>query len=91
MDSTVLLPRAATLDGFAAAFEGVEGVSLRDLEPLTTLLVRTRNSLYRLVISRQTAVFVQGGAFFPEMTDARLDGASLGGSFLKMGWIGVGL
>lgn len=89
--SAVLVPRAATLDGFAAACEGAGGVNLRDIEPLTTLLVRTCNSHYRIVVSRNTAVFVQGGRFFPDVTDARLEGASFGGSFLKMGWIAIGL
>ncbi|MSO84014.1 MAG: hypothetical protein EXQ53_12095 [Acidobacteria bacterium] len=89
--SAVLVPRATTMDGFVAASSAADGITLRDLEPLTTLLVRTYNSLYRIVISRNTAVFVQGGQFFPEMTVARLDGSSFGGSFLKMGWIGVGL
>ena len=89
--STVLVPRAATLDGFAAAASAADGITLRDLEPLTELLVRTCNSLYRIVISHNTDVFVQGGQFFPEMTVARLEGATFGGSFLKMGWIGVGL
>jgi len=89
--SAVGAPRARTLDGFVSLVDNGEGVKLHDLEPLTTLLVRTRNSLYRIVTSRQTEVFVQGGLFFPEMTEARLDGASLGGSFLKTGWIGLGL
>jgi len=79
------------MDGFVAASAAADGVSLRDLEPLTTLLVRTCNSHYRIVISQNTAVFVQGGQFFPEVTDARLEGSSFGGSFLKVGWIGVGL
>ena len=63
---TGLVPRVATLDGFAAAFAAADGISLRDLDPLTTLLVRTRNSRYRIVISQNTAVLIQGGAvFFP--------------------------
>ena len=89
--STVLVPRAATIDGFVAVSSAADGIHLRDLEPLTTLLVRTCNSLYRIVISQNTAVFVQGGQFFPDVTAARLDGSSFGGSFLKVGWIGVGL
>ena len=88
---TGLVPRVATLDGFAAAFAAADGISLRDLDPLTTLLVRTRNSRYRIVISQNTAVLIQGGRFFPELTDACLEGSSFGGSFLKIGWIGVGL
>lgn len=91
LTSVVAVPRAATLDGFLSASSAVDGVVLRDLEPLTTLLVRTCHSRYRIVISQNTAVFVQGGRFFPEMTGARLEGSSFGGSFLKMGWIGVGL
>ena len=89
--STVLVPRAATLDGFVALSSAADGISLRDLDPLTTLLVRTCNSHYRIVISQNTEVFVQGGQFFPDVTAARLEGSSFGGSFLKVGWIGVGL
>ena len=68
-----------------------EGVELRDLPPLTTVLVRTTKSVYRLVTARWPEVYVHGGAFFPDPTRARLDGASLGGSWLKVGWIVVGL
>jgi hypothetical protein len=89
--SAVALPRAVTLDGFVSAISAAGGVSLRDLEPLTTLFVRTCNSQYRIVVSQNTAVFVQGGQFFPEMTGARLEGSSFGGSCLKVGWISIGL
>jgi len=79
------------MDGFVAVSSATEGISVRDLEPLTTLHVRTCNSHYRIVIARETSVYVEGGRFFPEATDARLEGSSFGGSLLKMGWIGVGL
>lgn len=79
------------MDGFLAASAASDGLSVRDLEPLTTLYVRTYNSLYRIVIAHQTAIFVQGGRFFPDATDARLEGSSAGGTLLKLGWIGVGL
>ncbi len=68
-----------------------EGVHLHQLPPLTTLLVWTRNSLYRIVVTEGSNVYVQGGTFFPDPTSAHLDGASLGGRLLKAGWIGVGL
>lgn len=68
-----------------------EGVHLHQLPPLTTLLVWTRNSLYRIVVTEGSNVYVQGGMFFPDPTSAHLDGASLGGTWLKAGWIGVGL
>ena len=71
--------------------KNVEGVHLRDLPPFTTLLVRTVNSQYRVVLTQGREVYVQGGAFFPDATPAYLDGASIGGSSIRVGWIGVGL
>ena len=83
--------RAATLNRTGDFMENVAGVDLRDLPPLTTLLVRTANSLYRMVITRWPEVYIQGGDFFPDPTAAYVDGASSGGSCLRAGWIGVGL
>ncbi len=67
------------------------GVSLCDLEPLTVLVVHTRNSRYRIIVSRGADVIVQGGSFFPDPTPVSIDGSSHGSSFLKLAWIGVGL
>jgi len=98
-DSSVIRPliperhpptQAATLDGFAAATNG-PGVVLRQLEPLTELMVQTRNTTYRIVVSRDADIVIQGGTFFPDPTRAHVEGASLGGNLLKVGWIGVGL
>ena len=87
------VPRRGTLDGFAEAVSRADGVGLADLDPITTLLVRTHNTLYRITALRPptTHVLVQGGRFFPGTTEARLWGSSFGGSLLKMAWIGVGL
>jgi hypothetical protein len=61
------------------------------LEPGTTLIVNTRHSQYRFVMLLDPRfVLVKGGAMFPETTIVRLDGATAGGSALKMGWILVG-
>ena len=68
-----------------------EGVNLDDLKPLTTLLVRTRHSLYRIVVRRGSTVVLQGGRRFPRSTVCRINGSGLGGSVLKVAWIGVGL
>jgi hypothetical protein len=68
----------------------VDGVNLRHLAPFTTLLLRTMNSLYRVVITQGPEVYIQGGAFFPDPTSAYLDGASIGGSWIRVGWVGVG-
>ena len=83
--------RRSTLDGFAARSDDAEGVAIDSLEPGTTLVVHTRNSEYRFVILLDPQlVLVKGGARFPETTVVRLEGATAGGSALKMGWILVG-
>jgi hypothetical protein len=83
--------RAATLDRIGDLVDDAAGVHLRDLPPFTTLLVWTVNSLYRVVVAQWPEVYVQGGAFFPEPTLAYVDGASIGGSCLRVGWISAGL
>ena len=83
--------RATTLDRFVDGVEHVEGVHLPDLPPFTTVLAETMNSSYHVMITRWPKVYVQGGAFFPEPTAAYVDGASAGGSYLRVAWIGVGL
>jgi len=98
-DSSVIRPlfrertvptQAATLDGFAQATSG-PGLVLRELDPLTELTIETRNTHYRIVVSRDADVIIHGGAFFPTPTHAHVEGSSLGGNLLKVGWIGVGL
>lgn len=85
------VPRRATLEGFAKEVSARDGVSLRDLDPLTTLLVRTQNSVYRIIVIEGPSVLVQGGHFFPQASAAHLSGSGFGGSMLKLGWVGVGL
>ena len=85
-----VLSRGGTLDGFADAAAGA-GLSVLALQPLTALFVETRNTRYHIIVSRGDEILIQGGAFFPDPTPARLDGASLGSSLLKVGWIGIGL
>jgi hypothetical protein len=87
--TTTVVARTATLDGFADSVS--PGVSLTELEPLTTIVVATCNSQYRITVSAGAAIYVQGGRFFPETASARLEGSSAGGSFLKVAWIGIGL
>jgi hypothetical protein len=82
MNTTVTrIARAATLEGFAAETAAPSGVHLPDLAPLTTLIV----------VSQGGPVLVEGGRFFPRPTTAYLDGATFGGSLLKVGWIAIGL
>jgi hypothetical protein len=89
--SAIILAREATLDGFSTDASAAGGLHLDGLEPLTTVVVRTCNSVYRIIVSERSSVRVQGGRFFPDMTSAYLNGASAGGSLLKVAWIGIGL
>jgi len=86
-----LIRREATLDGFVNDLAYAPVIALREVEPLTTIVVRTHNSCYRILITHDTTAIVRGGAFFPEPTPARIDGCGFGGTLLKVGWIGVGL
>ena len=90
IDAT-LVPRQATLDGIVDVVGDTRGIHLRELEPLTTVVVQTHNSRYRLVMTGGTSAIVQGGKFFADPTPARIDGSGFGGSVLKTAWIGVGL
>jgi hypothetical protein len=89
--ATVVSP-CVTLDGFGAAVARSRGLALGQLGPLDVLTVQTRNTLYRIVVPRppDPEILVQGGVFFPHRTRARLAGSSLGGSLLKVSWIGAG-
>ncbi len=84
----VLVPRRCTLTGFSDEVARVDGLYLRDLDPITSLRVHTENTLYEITVPRPplSAVLVRGGRFFPETTEA-----SFGGSCLKLAWFGVGL
>jgi hypothetical protein len=87
------MPRGSTLAGFVEEVARVGGLSIAELDPITPLFVRTENSIYRITVldPRGRRILVQGGTFFPQSTPAELEGSSLGGSLLKLGWIGPGL
>lgn len=85
------LTRVATLDGFADEIRASAGIHLCELESMDVLLVRTRNSVYRIIVTQGTQVTVQGGAFFEDPTPAFIDGSGFGGSLIKIGWVGIGL
>jgi len=90
-EAPLIIPSWATLDAFAGVVSMNDGVKLTDMEPLTTLFVRTKNSVYRIIVSANSNVLIQGGEFFPKMAEARLNGSGCGRSVLKVAWIGVGL
>jgi len=70
-----------------------DGLQIESLTDLETVVVQTKNSTYEITVicGRERDILVRGGQFFPQKTAAYLSGASLGGSFLKIGGIYVGL
>src|SRR5262245_41651145 len=79
------------MDAFSAAVADPECVQLSQLQPLTTLLVWTRNSFYRFVVMDHPSVRVQGGAQFADPSPAELAGAGTGLGFVLDGLICIGL
>jgi hypothetical protein len=82
-----------TLDRFAHLPGCSDGLAIESLDAGTVIEVRTRYSCYRVVLldPRSGRAVVSGGAAFSEPCEVRIEGATAGGSVLKMGWIGVGL
>jgi hypothetical protein len=76
---------AAVLDTWADG-PWTNGVQVDRMEDNERLVVRTWNSLYEIIVidGPSGEILVRGGRFFPELTPARLTGATLGGSFCKM-------
>lgn len=64
-----------------------DGVQVDQASGLDRLRVRTRNSVYDIIVGASGDVLVRGGRFFPEFTRAVVLGSSLGGAFLKVGGI----
>ena len=84
-------PSAAVLDNWSKD-PWTNGVQVDRMEDMEKLVVRTWNSLYEITIidGPSGEILVRGGKFFPELTAARLAGATLGGSFCKMRGIYAG-
>ena len=88
-----VVPARSTLDGFVATVARSDGITLAELDALTTLLVGTLNSLYHVIVLEppHPRILIRGGQFFPQLTEAQLAGASFGGNMLKLSWLGCGL
>jgi hypothetical protein len=88
---TTMVPASALLSAWEEHDWG-NGLSLDRLAALDRVLVRTRHSVYEIIVSTPATgdVLVRGGAYFPEFTPARLAGSTLGGSFVKVRALHVG-
>ena len=80
--------RVVPLDAWSS-HPWTDGVQVDELPAFETIEVKTRNTVYTLVIvdGRNGEVLVTGGRFFPVATRVRVNGCTLGGSCLK--WRGV--
>jgi len=86
----------ATLDGFVdktIADSPLVGVPLETLTPFDTILVRTLNSEYRILLLNPNTgrSLVDGLQQFAGPVDAVVYGSTYGGTRFKVGFIGVGL
>lgn len=82
---------AALLENWSG-HEWANGVQVDEWEDLERVRVRTRNSVYELILinGRRGEILLRGGQFSPDYVPAHLAGSSLGGSFLKHLGIYVG-
>ena len=86
------VPAGTALD-FWSHGPWTNGVQIEQMDEMQKLLVRTRNSLYEITVTDgwRGEIVVRGGQFFPRATLARLAGATMGGSILKLRGIYIGL
>lgn len=73
--------------------EWSDGVQIDQLAELESVFVRTRHTIYEIVVTSPEAgdVLVRGGARFPTFTQARVSGSTAGGNLLKCAGIYPGL
>ena len=71
----------------------VTGIDVRTLAAGTEVAMDTVNSHYHFVILDEGGrrALVQGGHYFDHEAEARIEGSSIGGSLLWVGWIAQGL
>jgi hypothetical protein len=85
MSNIVAVPRGAILDNWIND-PWTNGVQIDKMADMQRIHVRTVFSLYEITVidGRGGDILVRGGSFFPELTEAHLAGATLGGCFCKM-------
>jgi len=79
------LPRGSMLGTWSQDL-WTNGTQIDKLEGMQRIDVRTVYSLYEITVidGRNGEILVRGGKYMPDLTEARLAGATLGGSFCKL-------
>ena len=83
--------RRAVLDAIDEHEETARGIDVGDLDPLSQVVVKTRNTRYTLTVLNPAdrKVIIQGGNFFGVPTEVQVEGSSFGGDAL--GSIALGM
>ena len=91
--TAVALPICMTRFEERATWQAEETMQLDLCHALDQIVVRTRHSVYEVIVLNGDAgeVFVRGGRFFPDFQRARIEGSTAGGSAVKLRSICVGL
>jgi hypothetical protein len=78
---------------FLAQYGKVANVDLHSLRPGTELRVDTSNSQYRILLldGNDCTARVQGGRYFLQRSEVRIEGSAVRGGVVKPGWICSGL
>ena len=89
----VSVPKQHAVEGFIELSSKADGISLRDLEPLTALDVHTKHSVYHITVlePHRREILIQGGRLLPLTARARLLGSSFGRGLLKVGTVTLGM
>jgi hypothetical protein len=78
-------PRWAVLDLWSQ-HSWDNGTQIDELDEMQRIHVRTVYSLYEITVidGRRGEILIKGGEHIPDLTEGRLTGATLGGSFCKI-------
>ena len=86
--------KAMTLDAILKAVEKVQGIDIKnDPSGMNYVIGPVDGLAYDIIIldGNTCQVRVEGGNYFTEPTVCQLNGATFGGSMLKIGWIGLAM
>jgi hypothetical protein len=88
-----IVPNFCTLEGITEISAGLSGVTLTALGACDIIHAQTSNSDYEIFLLDPATgrAVVRGGKHLVAPTEATVNGSTLGGCMIKMGWLGVGL
>ena len=87
------IPEAADLSKFDDVVQRTRGILIKDIPANTVLQIDVNDAIFTVLVVNpaERKIQIQGSQYIPELTDAIMSGSTFGGSFLKEGWIGIGM